>query len=789
MAEKESKVLLSYEVDKASIKAAENSIKTVRQSVTNIGGDFKKAADVARSSGADIGRSIDDGVTAAVRTASQEVDTLGRKIDSVGDKSIKLDVSGAQGDLSSGLSAFAGLAGGLGADSGALQLGADITGAIEQVSRFKEAVATTGAALQNTTGTVGTLASTGASLGGVFGTLGASIGSIVAVAAPVAAAVAAIGIAFKLFTDLLAQQQAALEDAKAQLAGDTQGRIDNAIAIRNASADSVKAQLEEQQIKLQIIQADLATRKAQLKDIQDQYAALGAAFDPARRAALGQAGQLLEDSISELTAQEQELNRSIQNTTDVILPGVEAREREQEAIRGSETALRDREAAEKTLAGLYEQRNRALEQAAQQEAQINQDRNRTALRDEEDFNRQREDKLKDNLQKLADIDAAGLDKLASIREQGNNKIAAVDTRISALNQQINDVASKYLKSRARLESDAAKSRADAIKKSQQDETRALQDFNRRKAEIQKSYDDALLSATENNDVVAAIEAQRQKTADTASASGDYGTAKADRAQALADELAKIEEIKQARLADLQAQADEQRAALQAQITEEHANRAQIIAEIQAQLDAEKKRIEETKKATLAAQQEALAKEDEARALRLRRLAEDEQIADRRRADSLARQLTDIDNKARKEAQAAGIVETAWLAAASRIAAAASSLGGSSRSSSLAASGYSSPVSRGGARLVAFASGGVVKQPTLALMGERPGYNEAIMPFRKSEGIEAALSRLNTQQSAPTFNFGNIELGGGVSPADFESTMNQFAMTVIQAVGSARSATA
>jgi hypothetical protein len=93
-------------------------------------------------------------------------------------------------------------------------------------------------------------------------------------------------------------------------------------------------------------------------------------------------------------------------------------------------------------------------------------------------------------------------------------------------------------------------------------------------------------------------------------------------------------------------------------------------------------------------------------------------------------------------------------------------------------------------LVAFAEGGVISQPTIAKMGERVGYSEALIPFRRSEGIEAALSKLGANQGggAPTFNFGNINLGG-LSQAEFDSTMNQFAMTVIQSVGQARSATA
>src|SRR5690606_5712264 len=49
----------------------------------------------------------------------------------------------------------------------------------------------------------------------------------------------------------------------------------------------------------------------------------------------------------------------------------------------------------------------------------------------------------------------------------------------------------------------------------------------------------------------------------------------------------------------------------------------------------------------------------------------------------------------------------------------------------------------GFRPFGFAEGGIstFNRPTLGVLGEKPGYNEMMIPFRKSEGIEAALSRL------------------------------------------------
>lgn len=619
-----------------------------------------------------------------------------------------------------------------------------------------------------------------AALTPLLGATTAGIVGMVAALAPVAVVVGAVGVAFTAFTRLLEQQASALEAAKNQLAGDTQGRIDNAIAIKTASSESLKAQLEEQKIKLEITRADLAARKEQLDIVRQQYEDLGASFDPAQRAALGQAGQAWEAEIVRLTEDERQLADAIANTTNNILPGVEAREAEQKAIEDTEAALKKREQAEKTIAALYDQAVNAQAQAADQARQIAEDRALRESREQEDFNARREETLKQHIEKIADIEASGQQRLEDIHARGAERIANADKGIADVNRQIADVAAKMRDDLVKVEQRAAGDRAKALEKARRDEQKALVDFNRRKQEIERSFQDAAFDAELSNNVLALIEAERRRDAEHKQNSEQFNDAKQQRQQALADELAEIEARKQERIAEIQAAAEARRQELAQELAERQAARAAIIADIQAQLEAEKARIAETKKAAQDALTEQLAKEDAARKLRLQRQAEDDRIADSRRAAALSKQLADIQTRIQAEQQAANMAVTAWQNAGKLIAAAAPSPGSSSLSSP-----YRAPSPGGSRQRIAFASGGVATRPTVGLLGERPGYHEALIPFRQSEGIAAALSRLG-MTGGQTINISLGQIGGEVSRAEVENNLRLLGETMLNILNDARS---
>lgn len=757
MANKPVETIVKFKVDKPSVDATVKASAQVKAAVASVGGDFKSTAQAAKSSAAEIGNAMRNDVATAVKSASSEVDALNAKLDTVRTKKNVLSTVGRE------IRALPAMPiPGTGLSTDVVGKFMDILGKVPPVMNLA--------------------ASATATLTPLLGASAAGFVGVGVALATVAAPLIAVGLAIKSFTDLVAAQAAALDWAKSKLQADTQQRIDNAVAIKTASAESIKAQLDEQRIKLEIIKQDKASREIQLSDLRRQYDELGAAFDPAQRAALGQAGQVWQAEIDRLTQAEQELSASIQNTTDNILPEVEAREREEAAIKRTEDALKAREQAESRITGLLDQRLRAEEQASVQSAQLAQDRALRNTREQEDFDRQREDTLKKHIANIEQIDADGQVRLAEIRQQGNERLAGIDSQIADTNSKLTEVAKKLAQDRAKVETDAAAARAKAAAKAQADEARALQEYNKRKLDIQRSFNSAALDAEANNDVTALIQAQRARDEELRQNDEQYTDAKAQRAAALAEELAQIEAQKQQRLADLQAQAEERRAALQEELTERQAQRAQLAAEIAAQVADEKKAIEERKRAAQAAITEQIASEDAARKLRLQRQAEDDRTADQRRAYALQQQIADIAKKVAEESRAAGIVAQAWVNAAIGAAAAARNALLGAASGGQGVSGYSA--GGGSKSRVAFADGGIVRKPTIALMGERPGYEELIVPFRKSDGLPGGLGQQVTVNFSPSIVVGDV-----ASMAEVRTTVeaygNELALQITRGLGAAR----
>lgn len=149
---------------------------------------------------------------------------------------------------------------------------------------------------------------------------------------PIAGIAVAGSLALKALTDSIAAQKKAVDDVVASLKASTDSRLNDIDVIKTSTSEQIKSTIDVQKTKLQEIQAEKAQRQAFLDDINRQYTELGAALDPARRAALGQAGQVAQQSIQDLTDRENELTTAIANNTDKILPAIEAREKEAAAI-------------------------------------------------------------------------------------------------------------------------------------------------------------------------------------------------------------------------------------------------------------------------------------------------------------------------------------------------------------------------------------------------------------------------------------------------------------------------
>lgn len=207
---------------------------------------------------------------------------------------------------------------GLGALGGPLSQAGDIAQVIKEI--------------QNLRSTLPALASGAIEAAGGIGPLIVSVGAI-------AAPAVALTLAFKALTDAIAAQKKMVDDTVNALKTDTDARLQDIETIHNASSQQIKDTLEVQQLKLQEIQQEKAARQAVLADIQAQYAALGSSFDPAKRAALGAAGDAAQKSIDDLTQRENELTSSIKRTTDTVVPEIEKREQETKAIAAQDAEL------------------------------------------------------------------------------------------------------------------------------------------------------------------------------------------------------------------------------------------------------------------------------------------------------------------------------------------------------------------------------------------------------------------------------------------------------------------
>lgn len=77
----------------------------------------------------------------------------------------------------------------------------------------------------------------------------------------------------------------------------------------------------------------------------------------------------------------------------------------------------------------------------------------------------------------------------------------------------------------------------------------------------------------------------------------------------------------------------------------------------------------------------------------------------------------------------------------------------------------------------FADGGIATRPTLAIVGDKPGYAEAMIPFRPSEGIGKAAARAGLGNV--TLNLTQI-IGEVASPKDIESARTEVFNAILEA---------
>lgn len=325
------------------------------------------------------------------------------------------------------------------------------------------------------------------------GGIGPLIGGIVTIAAPAIA----LTLAFKALTDAIAAQKKLVDDTVAALKSDTDTRLQDIEAIHNASSQQIKDSIEVQKLKLAEIQTEKAARQAFLDDIQRQYAELGSSFDPAKRAALGEAGQAAQQSLDDLTKREEELTGSIKRNTDSILPNIEARERETKIIQLQDAGLEQQIDLRTKEAGLIRS---GSSQAIQSRIDALLDEN-IAIVDVINSGKASKDeltKLGDRLGKNnAELQSLQVNVLDVVRarekeEQALKDLAAQQEKVVGVYEKYQDdiksISEKYNEDAANLEQKRVDKLAEIQQQALDDAQKLLTDLQNREADLRTNLD-------------------------------------------------------------------------------------------------------------------------------------------------------------------------------------------------------------------------------------------------------------------------------------------------------------
>lgn len=210
--------------------------------------------------------------------------------------------------------------------------------------------------------------------------------SFVALAVPVLAVTAAIGgliLILKAIGDAAEEAGKRVQD---EIDADREGaRIAQEIREfeRNADREGAQAKLEQLQLEQELDQAALDSAREHAEAIKKEYEALGAAFNPQRRAELGKEGQVAEENVKKNQELVEARQREIDALTNAI-PGIKDAKAEEEALaaarEGGTDAAKAAEKAEASRQKAVEDAERQIQQA-QEKAQAAQDNYNKAVQD------------------------------------------------------------------------------------------------------------------------------------------------------------------------------------------------------------------------------------------------------------------------------------------------------------------------------------------------------------------------------------------------------------------------
>lgn len=506
-------------------------------------------------------------------------------------------------------------------------------------------------------------------------------------------------------------------------------------------ADSQK-QAEFRRFERDALQSSFATNRQRLSDLDAENTILLKQIDQ-----LKQFGQGTEDNLAQIDALTQAYQDNEQNIrflreqaipyTKELDNQAKAQERAKEAVLADNQANQERENVLKRVTQLSEQANSLIERFAEREAQAERRRNDAI----QDFQIKREQDTEDHNRKLLDISRQG------------------QKRIEGLNESLDDLQQDF------FQSQISNQRKYANELKSIDERRNLDRIQR-----EREGADELDELANENNVIAFLREKRKQDRERQTTAENQDLEDRQRTRQF------NEERRQQEQAFLQ-----RRALLQRQIRqEEEAIRQRIDAERNAfQISQDRNQ-----------QAFDLAQQRAQRELDLERL-------------KTQAQLRLIQSKAQAEVNAISgttsqvrILQNAVNGLAATVAKFSSASRSVSSSSSRSVFGLTEEVlrqreaNRSAARQlqvstnnraafsdlnrlgVAFGPGGVARRPTLGLVGERPGFHEAMIPFRPSEGIRPALERAGVTTSPNIYLTINAQVGENASVSQVKQMISR-----------------
>lgn len=571
-------------------------------------------------------------------------------------------------------------------------------------------------------------------------------------------------------------------------------------ALKTGTTESITESIAAKQIEVDILRART-----------QEYQTLFAQFEQQA----GVAGRAIADVLN--IGNTQTLRKELEELEAKLRDEEFALSRLNNALGSTDVAANDLAAAEAQLA---ERRAKAMDviaQLSQQRAQLETNYEERALdafidrairerRANEDLERALELQRQAHIQRLESIEATGLERIAGLRDQGVKRLAQFDQQTGAIQDRLAKQINSDNERLRKLNADYMRSEREAVEKYRAEEAKRTRDYNKERVRLLEDLNSNLLSAQEANDVVAFIQAQRAGELRLKRQAEDAQDEDKERANRFEAERREAEQRRADRIAEIQAEAAERQQAIADELAARQAARREIENEIALSVEAEKARIQEQLQAQQAAYDERLRLDAEERAIRDKRQQEDLALQEARERDALDKQLRNIDWRIQMEAdaarlivdfgqQGARIIGEAHVAMANAVAQELARTAQAARSGAVPSAGAltwsQSRAPRisgggGGGAMFAFADGGIIDRPTFGLFGERPGYAEAFIPFRKSEGIEAALNRLGAGGTSVVFN-APIAIGADMTRAEVERALAGMAMAIIDGMAQARAA--